>query len=168
MELQHAAHLPLVSLALFFLFVEGVAEHREHGAVQPRRGLDHFGEVFFLALFVEVTEVLLGMLRVLGQVEIVPVVDSFDFLPAEGEVELNVEGPLGIVRQLVRAVFVQPPLRGVDAEQIIEVLRCWSQYSNHFSSSSGGTKNCISICSNSRERNVKRWVVTSLRNALPV
>src|SRR5215813_11097368 len=42
------------------------------------------------------------------------------------------------------------------------------QYSNHFGPSSGGTKNSISICSNSRVRNTKLPGVISFRNDLPI
>ena len=46
-------------------------------------------------------------------------------------------------------------------------MRSESQYSNHFSASSGGTKYSISICSNSRVRKTKFCGVISLRNDLP-
>ncbi len=42
------------------------------------------------------------------------------------------------------------------------------QYSNQRSASSGGTKNSISICSNSRVRYTKLPGVISLRNDLPI
>src|SRR5256885_15069370 len=42
-----------------------------------------------------------------------------------------------------------------------------SQYSYHLGASGGGTKNSISICSNSRVRKMKLPVVISLRNDLP-
>src|SRR5687768_243729 len=47
-------------------------------------------------------------------------------------------------------------------------MRSSHQYSNHFVPSSGGTKNSISICSNSRVRNTKLPGVISLRNDLPI
>ena len=46
--------------------------------------------------------------------------------------------------------------------------RCAFQYSNHSMSVPGSTKNCISICSNSRVRKMKLPGVISLRNALPI
>src|SRR5258706_5147050 len=46
--------------------------------------------------------------------------------------------------------------------------RCCTQYSYHRSASSGGTKNSISICSNSRVRKMKLPGVISLRNDLPI
>ena len=45
--------------------------------------------------------------------------------------------------------------------------RSASQYSNQAGLSSGGTKNSISICSNSRVRKTKFWGVISLRKDLP-
>ena len=47
-------------------------------------------------------------------------------------------------------------------------MRCSFQYSNHSMSVPGSTKNCISICSNSRVRKMKLPGVISLRNALPI
>src|SRR5450432_4042715 len=49
-----------------------------------------------------------------------------------------------------------------------QLNRSVTQYSNHWGDSSGGTKNSISICSNSRVRYVKLPGVISLRNALPI
>ncbi len=46
--------------------------------------------------------------------------------------------------------------------------RSASQYSCHFSSVPGSTKNSISICSNSRVRKMKLPGVISLRKLLPV
>ena len=43
-------------------------------------------------------------------------------------------------------------------------IQCWC----HCSASAGGTKNSISICSNSRVRKMKLPGVISLRNALPI
>ena len=47
-------------------------------------------------------------------------------------------------------------------------MRCSIQYSCHFSASAGGTKNSISICSNSSVRKMKLPGVISLRNDLPI
>ena len=46
-------------------------------------------------------------------------------------------------------------------------IRCSIQYSCQRSASSGGTKNSISICSNSSVRKMKLPGVISLRNDLP-
>ena len=45
--------------------------------------------------------------------------------------------------------------------------RSLHQYSNQRWPSAGGTKNCISICSNSRVRKIQFCGVISLRNDLP-
>src|SRR2546428_1756292 len=47
-------------------------------------------------------------------------------------------------------------------------IRSWRQKSNHSRSVPGFTKNCISICSNSRVRKMKLPGVISFRNALPI
>ena len=47
-------------------------------------------------------------------------------------------------------------------------IRASIQYSCHFSASVGGTKNSISICSNSSVRKMKLPGVISLRNDLPI
>src|SRR5881397_2551543 len=47
-------------------------------------------------------------------------------------------------------------------------IRSERQNSNHSMSVPGSTKNCISICSNSRVRKMKLPGVISLRNALPI
>ena len=49
-----------------------------------------------------------------------------------------------------------------------QLIRCSHQYSYHFGPSAGGTKNSISICSNSRVRKMKLPGVISLRKLLPV
>ncbi len=47
-------------------------------------------------------------------------------------------------------------------------MRSASQCSCHCAASGGGTKNSISICSNSRVRKMKFPVVISLRKLLPI
>src|SRR6476659_3431860 len=51
---------------------------------------------------------------------------------------------------------------------VYQFQRSASQYSNHFSSVPGSTKNSISICSNSRVRKMQFPGVISLRNDLPI
>ena len=51
---------------------------------------------------------------------------------------------------------------------VYQFHRSCIQYSCHFSSSPGLTKNSISICSNSRVRKMKLPGVISLRNDLPI
>src|SRR4051794_41979836 len=50
---------------------------------------------------------------------------------------------------------------------VYQSKRVFCQYSYHWPASSGGTKNSISICSNSRVRKMKLAGVISLRNDLP-
>ena len=46
------------------------------------------------------------MLLVVRQVEVGPVVDSFELLPTKREFVLNVVGVLGVVRQFIRNVLM--------------------------------------------------------------
>ncbi len=50
---------------------------------------------------------------------------------------------------------------------VYQRIRSSHQYSNHFWPWSGGTKNSISICSNSRVRKMKLPGVISFRNDFP-
>ena len=62
---------------------------------------------------VEVVERLAGRLAVAGQVEVAPVVDALELLPAEREAILDVDRLLGVVGELVGGVLAQPePARG--------------------------------------------------------
>ena len=47
---------------------------------------------------VEVLEVLAGRPRMAREIEVAPVVDAFELLPAEGEAVFHVDGLLGVVR----------------------------------------------------------------------
>ncbi len=51
---------------------------------------------------------------------------------------------------------------------VYQRIRSSIQVLCHFGASSGGTKNSISICSNSRVRKMKLPGVISLRKALPI
>ena len=71
--------------------------------------------------------------------------------------------------QLVGVVRAQAQVSGRMPEVGVPVeSRSPCQYSNHSSAWSGGTKNSISICSNSRVRKMKLPGVISLRNDLPI
>src|SRR5512132_465399 len=85
----------------------GVDQEGQGRAVGPGRRLDHIGDVAAVGLLVVVGEVLAGELLVLGQVEVGPVGDPLQLRPAEGELVLDVDRPLGVVGQLLRAVLAQ-------------------------------------------------------------
>src|SRR3970040_589282 len=51
-----------------------------------------------------------------GEVEVGAMVDAFELLPPEGELVLNVECDLGVVRQLLGAVLMEPELVRRDAQ----------------------------------------------------
>ena len=76
--------------------------------------------------------------------------------------------PLRVVAELVGVVLAQAQVVGADAELArTSARRSCFQYSYHCGASAGGTKNSISICSNSRVRKMKLPGVISLRNDLP-
>ena len=131
------------------------------------RGLHHVGHVALVGLGVEVLELAAAELLVAAQVEVGAAVDAFELLEADGELELDVAGGVGVVRQLdvvVEAVV----LRGhaqctVPVHALLLPGRCTipSRYR-------ACTKNCISICSNSRMRKMNCRATISLRKALPI
>ena len=68
---------------------------------------------------VEVLETLARRLGVARQVEVAPVVDALQFLPAEREAVLDVDRLLRVVGQLVRRVLAQAQAGGLDAEALV-------------------------------------------------
>src|SRR5438105_6113359 len=83
--------------------------------VGARRGLDHVGDDVRLPLLVEVGQRLAAPLCVLLQVVVGAVGDPLELAPADGEVILDVGGPLGVVGELVLLVFAQPQILGPQA-----------------------------------------------------
>ena len=108
----------------------------------------------------------------LGEVEVGAVGDALELLEvAAGEAEavLDVDGPLGVVGELLLRVLVVAQVVGVDAEVDVPLgARCRSSTGASSSSSPGLTKYSISICSNSRVRKMKLPGVISLRKLLPI
>ena len=119
---------------------------------------------------VEVLEVLAGRLGVAAEVEVAPVVDALELLPAEREAVLDVDRLLRVVGQLVGRVLAEAQPRRRDAVRLVPGLapRAASPRTPPWRRSSGRTKYCISICSNSRIRNTKLPGEISLRNDLPI
>ena len=154
--------------ALDLLDVVGVDEEGEGGAVGAGGGLDHVGDVALLRLLVEVLELLAAELGVLGEVEVAAVGDPLELGPPDREQVLDVAGRRGVVGELVGAVRPDPQQVGPDAELGVPALALVDPGPCHFSASAGGTKNSISICSNSRVRKMKLPGVISLRNDLPI
>src|SRR5206468_4618353 len=64
------------------------------------------GDEFLVGLRIEVLELLPGMLLVVRQIEVGPVVNSLELVPAERELVLDVVGVLGVMRQLIRTVLM--------------------------------------------------------------
>ena len=110
--------------------------------------------------------------HVAAQVEVAAMGDPFQFAELAGRQErervLDVGRADRVVAQLVLLVLAKPqPLAG-QAELLYHAIRRSRQYSYHLRDVLGWQKNSISICSNSRERNVKFRGVISLRKLLPI
>jgi len=90
------------------LLVVRRAEERERRPVRADRGLDDVGDEPLVRGLVEVLELLAGVLGVTAEVEVRPVMDPFELLPAERVVELDVEGPRSVMGPLVLRVLTEP------------------------------------------------------------
>ena len=112
LELEHHTRFAALSRLLtahLFLSI-GVAQHHQGRAVGPSRGLDHVGNEPLVGLRIEVLELLPRVLLVVRQIEVGPVVNALEFLPAEREFILDVVGVRGIVRELILAVLMPAQL----------------------------------------------------------
>ncbi len=116
--MQHDAHVVLG--LVHKLLVVGLAQQREHGAVEAVGGLDDVGHEALGGEGVDVFELLAAVLLMAAEVEVGAVVGAVDLAPAEGEEELDVAGGLGVVRELLMVVVAQMLLR--DAEGHKELL----------------------------------------------
>ena len=94
-------------LAADLLLPVGVDQERERRPVRPRGRLDDPRDDVLVGRLVEVLEALAGGLGVARQVEVAPVVDAFELLPAEREAVLDVDRLLRVVGQLVGRVLAQ-------------------------------------------------------------
>jgi hypothetical protein len=97
--------------------------------------------------------------------------DALELTPlAADEVELvlDVDGALGVVRELLGRVLVLPQPLGVDAEVDVPGEALVDPRLVPLLVLAGLTKNSISICSNSRVRKMKLPGVISLRKLLPI
>ena len=103
------------------------------------------------------------------EVQVAPVVDALELLPAEREAVLDVDRLLGVMGELVGRVLAEAePVRG-DAVSLVPRRRRGQPLLERLAApASGRTKYCISICSNSRIRNTKLPGLISLRNDLPI
>ncbi len=141
------------------LLAIAVHQHRERRAVGADRRLDHvrhdsacsFGWSKYSSFLPEI-------LLVLREVEVAAIVDALDLLEAEraAEVELRCRTPRA------RSARAPPACAGGTGAgparaRATGATACAAafQYSNHSMSVPGSTKNCISICSNSRVRKMK-------------
>ena len=157
-------------LAPDLLLAIGVDEEREGRPVGAGGGLDDPRDDVLVGRLVEVLEALARRLGVARQVEVAPVVDALELLPAEREAVLDVDGLLGVVGQLVGRVLAEAqPLRR-DAVALVPgaTRAAATPRTRPRPRPPGRTKYCISICSNSRIRKTKLPGLISLRNDLPI
>ena len=97
----------------------GLDEEGHEGTGQARRGLDDVGGPAFLGVRVEVVELRAGGLGVDGQVVVGAVGDAFELAPLaalEAEAVFQVDGALGVVRELLLRVLVLAQVLRVDAQ----------------------------------------------------
>ena len=94
-------------LAADLLLAVGVDQEGERRPVGAGGGLDDPRDEVLVGRRVEVLEVLAAGLRMARQVEVAPVVDALELLPAEREAVLDVDRLLGVVGQLVGGVLAQ-------------------------------------------------------------
>src|SRR3989442_6689862 len=111
-EAQHDADALLVRLLVVRRAEDGVRR-----TVRADGGLDDVRNEAFVTHVVEVLELLPRVLGMPAQVVVRSVVDAFELLPAERELELDVDRPRGVMRLLVLGVLAraQPLLRNADA-----------------------------------------------------
>ena len=125
-------------------------------------------DVALAAGLVEVLELLAGELGVLGEVEVAAVGDALELRPADREQVLDVGGAAASSGDSSSASCSRRRRwSGRRPRSSYQSRRACFQYSYHCRASAGGTKNSISICSNSRVRKMKLPGVISLRNDLP-
>lgn len=93
-------------------------------------------------------------------------VDALDLLPAHRKQVLNIDGRIGVVRQLL--VHVEAQVIRPDAVFDVPLQPLLLPGLERSICVPGFTKYCISICSNSRIRKMNCRATISLRNALPI
>src|SRR5690606_13300676 len=110
-EPQHRALVdPALGVGRLVLGV-GVDEEGHQGTAQTGCRLDDVGDVALTGGLVEVRQVLTGGLGVGREVEVGAVGDALELTPlraAEAEAVLDVDGPLGVVGELLLRVLVVP------------------------------------------------------------
>src|SRR5687768_5696448 len=99
---------PLI-FSLDLLLAVAVHEQREQRAVRPDGRLDDVRHVPPIVRLVEVLELLSRELLMLREIVISAIVDTLDLLEAEvaAEVEVDVEGGPGVVRELIAGLLVE-------------------------------------------------------------
>src|SRR5690606_27664450 len=105
-------------LALNLLLAVRIGEDDEDGPVRAGRRLDDVRNIAMVRVcWIDVLETLPRVLLVPPQIEVRPVVDPLELVPAEREFVLDVEGALRVVRELLRRVLVEAQPLPADAER---------------------------------------------------
>ena len=99
-------------LAIFqLLYRIGVGQHGQAHTVYTDGRLDNIGSIGGILLRIKVFDLFAGELLMVAQVEVGTAVNAFQFLEAEGEVELDIRGGVGVMGQLlvvVETVIIGP------------------------------------------------------------
>src|SRR4029078_12634625 len=90
-------------------------------AAGARRRLDDVGDVALAGLLVEVLELLAGVLRVLGEIEVAAVGDALELLPADGVQVLAVRRRARVGPPLFLRVRARGEVVAADAEPLVPV-----------------------------------------------
>ena len=104
-EVQHGA--PLLILARWWLFLVGVQQQVEEGAVYAARSLDDPGNVALLGFGIGIAQILAAKLAVTREVPVLSPVDALPFLPAKHGLVFDIEGLFRVVRQFVRPMCAE-------------------------------------------------------------
>ena len=97
---RYTEHDPLLPVVQLFLAV-GCGEHGQEHPVETDGCLYDVRGVAFPCLWIKILNLAAGEFLMIAQVKIGPRVNAFQFLEAEGELELDVGGRVGIVGQLL-------------------------------------------------------------------
>ena len=110
-DAQHFARFAVGQL----LHIVGRTQDGQEHAVQTDGGLHHVRHIALVGLRIEVLQLATAVLLVAAKVEVRAAVDAFQLLEAHGELELDVAGRVGVVRQLdvvVEAVVLHGQAQG--------------------------------------------------------
>src|SRR5579883_2144896 len=103
-QAQHRARL---LAARIWLFLVGVEQQVQEGAIDAAGSLDNPGDVALFGLRIGVAQVLAAVLAVAREIPVLAPVDAFPLLPAQDGAILDIKGLPGVVSQLIGLVRAQ-------------------------------------------------------------